>query len=53
MLRWLVDEVGVTEPAAEQLTDYLSSGHAALGCLPTQEMLVLERFFDEAGGCSS
>jgi ATP-dependent Lhr-like helicase len=50
VLRWLVDEVGVAEPAAEQLTDYLSSAHAALGCLPTQEMLVLERFFDEAGG---
>ena len=24
--------------------------HAALGCLPTQDTLVLERFFDEAGG---
>ena len=24
--------------------------HAALGCLPTQDNIVLERFFDEAGG---
>ena len=44
------DELGVARPAAEQLVDYLAAGHAALGCLPTQETIVLERFFDEAGG---
>jgi ATP-dependent helicase Lhr and Lhr-like helicase len=49
-LRWLVDELGIAEPAARQLADYLASAHAALGCLPTQETLVLERFFDEVGG---
>jgi ATP-dependent helicase Lhr and Lhr-like helicase len=49
-VRWLVDEVGVAEPAAEQLVEYLASAHAALGVLPTQETLVLERFFDETGG---
>ena len=43
-------EVGIAEPAAEQLVEYLAAGHAALGCLPTQDTLVLERFFDEAGG---
>ena len=42
--------MGVARPAAEQLADYLSAGHAALGCLPTQDTIVLERFFDEAGG---
>src|SRR6266852_2664716 len=26
------------------------SGNTAFGCLPTQETIVLERFFDEAGG---
>jgi ATP-dependent helicase Lhr and Lhr-like helicase len=36
--------------AAEQLVEYLAAGHAALGCLPTQDNIVLERFFDEAGG---
>ncbi|MGA2043226.1 MAG: DEAD/DEAH box helicase [Roseiarcus sp.] len=41
---------GVGAPAAAQLADYLLAGHAALGCLPTQEQIVLERFFDEAGG---
>ena len=49
-LRWLVDELGVVPAAAEQLVEYLRAGHAALGCLPTQQTIVLERFFDEAGG---
>ncbi len=49
-LRLLVDEIGIAEPAAQQLVDYLNSGHAALGCLPTQGTIVLERFFDEVGG---
>jgi ATP-dependent Lhr-like helicase len=49
-LRWLVDEVGVAEPAAEQLVEYLAAAHAALGVLPTSEVLVVERFFDETGG---
>ena len=38
------------EAAASQLLAYLSSGCAALGCLPTQQKVVFERFFDEAGG---
>ncbi len=49
-LRWLVEQIGIAEPAAKQLVEYLASGFAALGCLPTQDTLVLERFFDEAGG---
>jgi ATP-dependent helicase Lhr and Lhr-like helicase len=49
-LRWLRDEVGIAEPAAEQLVEYLASGHAALGVLPTWDTLVIERFFDEVGG---
>jgi ATP-dependent helicase Lhr and Lhr-like helicase len=49
-LNYLIDEVGITNPAAEQLIAYLSAAHAALGCLPTQDAVVLERFFDEAGG---
>jgi ATP-dependent helicase Lhr and Lhr-like helicase len=48
--RWLMDELGIGEGAAEQLTEYLQSGHAALGCLPTHDTIVLERFFDEVGG---
>jgi ATP-dependent Lhr-like helicase len=49
-LRWLVDELGVIPAAAEQLLEYLRAGFGALGCLPTQQTIVLERFFDEAGG---
>jgi ATP-dependent helicase Lhr and Lhr-like helicase len=49
-LAWLADEVGIAEPAALQLVEYLAAAHAALGCLPTQDTIVFERFFDEAGG---
>ena len=48
--RWLAEEIGVGAPAAEQLVEYLAAGAAAFGCLPTQDTIVLERFFDEAGG---
>ncbi len=49
-LDWLMHEVGLAEPAAFQLVEYLAAAHAALGTLPTQAEIVLERFFDEAGG---
>jgi ATP-dependent helicase Lhr and Lhr-like helicase len=49
-LGWLVDEVGIGEPAARQLFEYLAAGHAALGVLPTRQVLVFERFFDAVGG---
>jgi ATP-dependent helicase Lhr and Lhr-like helicase len=49
-VRWLVDSVGLTQPVAEQLVEYLAAAHAALSCLPTQDTIVLERFFDEVGG---
>jgi ATP-dependent helicase Lhr and Lhr-like helicase len=47
--KWL-EEIGIDPRAAEQLIEYLAAGAAALGCLPTQDTIVLERFFDEAGG---
>ena len=49
-LSWLAQVAGVQDSAAEQLIAYLSAAHAALGCLPTMDTVVLERFFDEAGG---
>ncbi len=49
-IHWLAEEVGIGQPAARQIAEYLASGHAALGCLPTQDTLVFERFFDEVGG---
>ena len=32
------------------MVEYLAEGRRALGVIPTQETLVLERFFDESGG---
>ena len=49
-LDWLHRELGVQGAAAEQLCDYLGAAHQALGALPSERRLVLERFFDEAGG---
>jgi ATP-dependent Lhr-like helicase len=47
---WLETEVGLSPAAAAQLVDYLAAGNAALGCLPTLDTIVLERFFDSVGG---
>lgn len=47
---WLACDVGVGAVAASQIYDYLQSGYRALGAMPTQQRLVLERFFDESGG---
>jgi ATP-dependent Lhr-like helicase len=41
---------GIAVDAGEQVVDYLASAKAALGVLPTQDTIVLERFFDESGG---
>ena len=49
-MRYLVDQVGIVEEAAAQIVDYFAAAKAALGLLPTQQDLVFERFFDEAGG---
>ncbi len=48
--RWIADTAGVSAEAAQMVVDYLAVGRAALGATPTQDQLVLERFFDEAGG---
>jgi ATP-dependent Lhr-like helicase len=47
---WLVEEAGIDEAAADQVVRYLAATRAALGVLPTQQDVVLERFFDETGG---
>ena len=50
VVAWLIDEVGLVPEAACQITDYFSRQHAALGLMPTQQTLAMERFFDESGG---
>jgi len=49
-IAWLGETVGLAEPAARQVVEYLAATHHVLGVIPTQRCLVLERFFDEAGG---
>src|SRR3974390_2176928 len=49
-LHLLTEEVGIAAPAAEQLIEYLAAGAAAFGCRPAPDSIVLEPFFDEAGG---
>jgi ATP-dependent Lhr-like helicase len=40
---------GITRIAALQLVEYLHASLSALGCLPTQDRIVMERFFDDTG----
>src|SRR5579871_6780764 len=40
----------VTRSGAEQAVAYVRAGKSALGVVPTQDTVVAERFFDEAGG---
>nr|WP_258002406.1 DEAD/DEAH box helicase [Burkholderia sp. WAC0059] len=48
--RWLVETLGLDAAAARQIAEYLARARAALTVLPTQDTLVMERFFDESGG---
>jgi len=49
-LAWLEHECGISRAAAEQVLRYLAASRTALGALPTQDRIVVERFFDETGG---
>jgi ATP-dependent Lhr-like helicase len=48
-LDWLTNEVGVSRSAAEQIVEYLAGSKIVLGVMPSQDNLVLERFFDDSG----
>lgn len=47
---WLQRETGLPDAGARQLTDYFGAIYRSLGVIPSQQTLVLERFFDESGG---
>jgi ATP-dependent Lhr-like helicase len=47
---WLKQECGLDDSGAEQAIEYLLQGRAVLGEVPTQNTIIAERFFDEAGG---
>ena len=45
---WLMQR-GIEAAAAEQAVSYMAGVKDALGCIPTQDRIVLERFFDDTG----
>ncbi len=47
---WLQDEVSMPQAAAEQIVNYIAGTVAVLGTVPSQDKIIAERFFDEAGG---
>ncbi|MGH8282022.1 MAG: ATP-dependent DNA helicase, partial [Gammaproteobacteria bacterium] len=49
LVLWLTRDLELDAAAAQQLAEYLTTARAALGTLPTQDQVVFERFFDEAG----
>ncbi len=49
-IEWVMTEAGLARDAAAEAVAYLAEGRRALGAMPSQETLVLERFFDESGG---
>ncbi|HEY4839751.1 MAG TPA: DEAD/DEAH box helicase, partial [Candidatus Acidoferrales bacterium] len=49
-VRWLKEECGLDQAAAEQAVEYIVAGRAVLRAVPTQQTVVAERFFDESGG---
>ena len=49
-VRWMEEECGLDDSGAEQAIEYVLQGRAVLGAVPTQNMVIAERFFDEGGG---
>ncbi len=49
-IAWLTAQCGVDRAGAEQMMAYVRETAAVLGCVPTQDQIVAERFFDESGG---
>src|SRR5712664_1321856 len=49
-LNWLKIECGLDDAGAEQAVEYVVTGRAILGAVPTQTTVIAERFFDESGG---
>lgn len=49
-VEWLKEECGLDDSGAEQAIEYIVTGRAVLGAVPTQDTVIAERFFDEGGG---
>ncbi|HEU5247788.1 MAG TPA: helicase-related protein, partial [Candidatus Udaeobacter sp.] len=50
LAEWLVKEMRLPSEAAQQIADYFADTYRSLGAIPSQQTLVMERFFDESGG---
>lgn len=48
-VEWVTNEIGLSRSAAEQIVEYLGGAKIVLGVMPSQDNLVLERFFDDSG----
>ncbi len=46
----LAQEMQLPADAAEQIGEYFADTYRSLGAIPSQQILVMERFFDESGG---
>jgi ATP-dependent Lhr-like helicase len=49
-VEWARRECCLDDSGAEQAVEYILSGRAILGAVPTQTTVIAERFFDEGGG---
>ena len=49
-IEWVAKEFQLPQNAAEQVAAYFADAYRSLGTIPSQQTLVLERFFDESGG---
>jgi ATP-dependent helicase Lhr and Lhr-like helicase len=47
---WLIKEIQLPADAAQQIADYFADIYRTLSAIPSQQTLVMERFFDESGG---
>ncbi len=50
LAEWFGKEPGLAQSGARQLATYFNTAYQALGALPSQDTLIMERFFDESGG---
>jgi len=47
---WLKQECCLDDAGSEQIIKYILAGVAVLGTVPSQDVIIAERFFDEGGG---
>ncbi len=50
VINWLQQECMVDQAGAEQIIEYIVEGRKILKAVPTQSLIIAERFFDEGGG---